>query len=154
MKLHQIYESWEDDFNPQWTPDDDQEEGELENVPHTPEDIANLYNDVYKKTFGDNGPGSMRSDLNPKATPEYYLIRCGLNEWIITDFDENVTLNIANGEFQLIKGQEILGNPQLAGPVSVVENPDPDVWSVYWTEGWKLTKEILDNMQIYFESDH
>ena len=138
-----IREGWEDDFNPEWTPEDDEYDESDTEDPNDPNIGYEIRNDIFGKS----------------RDPEFYLLRTDKNEWIVTEFDgEHVYDNIANHRFESFKLQELLnkdlvikGKELVNTIISVVV--EPVEWDVIWVEGWELTEEDLLEMDIFVFPD-
>lgn len=77
-----------------------------------------------------------------KYHPEHYVVRTGPNEYVLSPFDYDAYKDeLASGRrysiFEIksaIRGKD----------VSLIMDPDPDVWDPLWTNGDEITTELRD----------
>jgi len=135
MKLSRLNEGWQDDYDPEaWKGGYDPEGGEGDDSG----DSSRIW-DLLKDVIGDTN-----------IDPEYYLIRTGDNEWITTPFNSEIWVmrKPRDNEIAKFNLSSFLNSEIKMSPISLVIDPDPDVWDVEWVDGWKINKNILLGMEI------
>lgn len=84
---------------------------------------------------------------DPSTNPIIYIIRINDEEWITTDFNENVMQNLERIPHKVHNLSQILDLLK-KNPVDVSLVMDND-WEVLWKKGANITSELLQFMEIF-----